>query len=99
MEREQVLTILRLHEQELKSAGIASLSLFGSVARGTATEQSDVDLLCDFDRTRRLTLFDLAGLEVRLADILGTKVDLADRRMLKDPVRIRAEHEAVLAFS
>ena len=99
MDREQVLAALRGHEQELKSAGILSLSLFGSLARNTATELSDVDLMCDFDRTRRLTLFDVAGLEARLAEILGVSVDLADRRMLKDPVRVRAESEAILAFS
>ncbi len=99
MDRERVLATLCAHEQELKSAGIVSLSLFGSVARGVATEQSDIDLIGDFDGEKRLTLFDLAGLEIRLADILGTKVDLADRRMLKDPVRIRAEREAILAFS
>jgi uncharacterized protein len=74
------------------------LSVFGSVARGDATAQSDVDLMGDFDRAKNLTVFDMAGLEVRLADILGTPVDLADRRMLKAPVRAKAEREAVLAF-
>jgi predicted nucleotidyltransferase len=87
MNREQVLTKLRAHKQELKSAGIGSLFLFGSVARGVATEQSDVDLMGDFDRAKRLTLFDLAGLEMRLADILGTRVKLADRRMLRGCLR------------
>jgi len=53
----------------------------------------------EFDGEKGLTLFDLAGLEIGLADMLRTKVDLADRRMLKDPVRIRAEREAILAFS
>jgi len=52
----------------------------------------------DFDRAKDLTIFDMAGLEVRLADILGTPVDLADRRMPKETVRARAEREAVLAF-
>jgi predicted nucleotidyltransferase len=40
----------------------------------------------------------MAGLEVRLSEILETRVDLSDRRMLKEPVRRRAEQEAVLAF-
>ena len=74
------------------------LAVFGSVARGEATERSDVDLMGDFDRSRHLTLFDLAGLEVRLAEIVGEPVDLADRRMLREAVRTRAEREAVLAF-
>jgi predicted nucleotidyltransferase len=98
MDREQVIATLRAHERELKSAGIVRLSLFGSVARGEASEPSDIDLMGDFDRAKGLTLFDMAGLEVRLADILGTRVELCDRRMLKEPVRVRAEREAVLAF-
>jgi len=93
-----IIARLREHEPELKAAGIIRLALFGSVARGEATAQSDVDLMGDFDRARGLTLFDMAGLEVRLGEILETRVDLSDSRMLKEPVRLRAEREAVLAF-
>jgi len=98
MDKSTVIAKLREHEPELKAAGITRLSLFGSIARGEATVQSDVDLMGDFDRARGLTLFDLAGLEVRLCEILETRVDLSDRHMLKEPVRLRAEREAVLAF-
>jgi len=98
MNRAEIIAKLRKHEPELRASGILRLSMFGSVARDEASQQSDIDLMGDFDRTKRLTLFDMAGLEVRLADILGTSVDLCDRRMLKEPVRIRAEREAVLAF-
>ena len=98
MDKSTVIAKLREHEPELKAAGIVRLSLFGSVARGEATAQSDVDLMGDFDLERGLTLFDMAGLEVRLAEILETRVDLSDRHMLKEPVRLRAEREAVLAF-
>jgi predicted nucleotidyltransferase len=98
MDKSIIIEKLREHEAELKAAGIVRLSVFGSVARGDATAQSDVDLMGDFDRAKNLTVFDMAGLEVRLADILGTPVDLADRRMLKAPVRAKAEREAVLAF-
>jgi predicted nucleotidyltransferase/predicted HTH domain antitoxin len=93
-----IIAKLREHEAELKAAGIVRLALFGSVARGDAAVRSDVDLMGDFDRARGLTLFDMAGLEVRLGEILETRVDLSDRRMLKKPVRLRAEREAVLAF-
>ena len=99
MERERVIAILRAHEQELKQTGLLALSLFGSVARGVASGESDIDLLGEFDSEMYLTLFDLAGLEVRLSAILGTRVDLADRRMLKGPVKFRAERDAILAFS
>jgi predicted nucleotidyltransferase/predicted HTH domain antitoxin len=98
IDKSTVIAKLREYEPELKAAGIVRLSLFGSVARGEASAQSDVDLMGDFDRARGLTLFDMAGLEVRLSEILETRVDLSDRRMLKEPVRRRADQEAVLAF-
>ena len=72
--------------------------LFGSKARGDDTPKSDVDLLADYDRTRRLTLFDKAGLEVELAAVLMAPVDLCDREMLEVSTRLRAEREAVLVF-
>lgn len=99
MDREHIIAKLREHEAELKSAGVEHLSLFGSYARGTAVQSlSDVDVLADFDRSKRLTLFSLAGLRLRIVDILEMPVDLADRRMLKDQVKARAEREAVLVF-
>jgi hypothetical protein len=98
MDREQVIGRLRAHERELKDAGIVRLSLFGSTARGDAGADSDVDLLAAFDRERRLSLLDLVGLEMRLADLLGARVDLSEEGTLKPRVRQRAEAEAVRAF-
>jgi len=98
MNRRSVIAKLRRHETELKAAGIVHLRLHGSVARGDMHSDSDIDLIGDFDRARHLTLVDMAGLEHKLADILGVRVDLSDRRMLKQPVRAKAEREAVLAF-
>lgn len=98
MNRHRVIAKLRKHETELKAAGIVHLRLHGSVARGDMHSDSDIDLIGDFDHARHLTLVDMAGLENMLADILGVRVDLSDRRMLKEQVRARAEREAVLAF-
>jgi predicted nucleotidyltransferase len=98
MTRDQVIAKLREHEIELKSAGILRLAVFGSVARGDASPVSDVDLIGEFDREKHLTLFDMAGLEIRLGEIVGTRVDLADRKLLKHSIKLRAEREAILAF-
>lgn len=98
MTRDQVIAKLRDHEPALHEGGILHLRLFGSKARGDDSPESDVDLMVDFDTARRLTLFDKAGLEVELAEILRTHVDLSDRAMLKDHVRARAEREAILVF-
>jgi len=99
MDREHIIAKLREHEAELKSAGLQHLSLFGSYARGTGVQSvSDVDVLVDFDHAKRLTLFSLAGLRLRIVDILEMPVDLTDRRTLKEQVKARAEREAVLVF-
>ena len=98
LNRDHVIARLREHEAELKDAGIVRLALFGSVARGQASPDSDVDLFGEFDREKDLTLFDMAGLEIRLSEIIGTHVDLADRKLLKEPVKLRAEQEAFLPF-
>ena len=45
MDQEQIIERIRAHRDRLTELGVASLSLFGSVARGEATEASDVDLL------------------------------------------------------
>lgn len=77
-------------DHELRSAGIAGLSIFGSVARGDARPDSDVDILIEIDPEARFSLFDLAGLHDRLARKLGRRVDviMADslRPEIKDSV-------------
>jgi len=98
MDKRSVIETLRLHESELKAAGIVHLRLFGSVARGEASAESDVDLMADFDRSKRLTLFNMAHLENRLSDLLGVKADLASAGSMKERVRVRAIREAIDAF-
>ncbi len=98
MDKGQVIETLRRHEPELKAAGIAHLRLFGSFARGEASARSDVDLIADFDRSKRLTLFGMARLENRLSDLLGAQVDLSPADTMKERVRARALREAVHAF-
>ena len=98
MDRATVIARLRAHEHELKSAGVLSLRLFGSVARGEAGPDSDVDLMARFDKSRCRTLFDYAGVEGRLAEILNVRVDLAPEDMMHKPMQSEAEREAVLVF-
>lgn len=74
------------------------LSLFGSKARGDDSPLTDVDLMADFDRARKLSLIGRVHLENLLTDILGVKADLSDRRMLRAEVLERAERESILVF-
>src|SRR5258708_37999490 len=98
MDKSYVIETLRYHQPELKAAGIVHLRVFGSVARGNATPQSDIDLIADFDMAKRYTLLTMSRLENRLTDILGAKVDLSPSDSLKETVRREAMREAVLAF-
>jgi predicted nucleotidyltransferase len=98
VDTDRILAILRSHAPELQAAGLAHLRLFGSVARGEATPQSDIDLLADFDPSARISLLTLSGLRIRLSDLLGAEVDLSSSVSLKEPVRVRADREAVRVF-
>lgn len=61
--------------------GAHDVRLFGSLARGDATEASDVDLLVRFDPDR--SLFDHGGLLMDLRDLLGCKVDVVSEGALQ----------------
>lgn len=98
MGKEEILGILRGHASELQAAGVLHLRLFGSVARGEATAASDVDLIADFDVTKRLTLFSLGGLESRLTEIVGAPVELCASEWMRPQIRERACREAVVVF-
>ena len=88
---------LRALEPELRERGIASAAVFGSVVRGQARPDSDVDVLVDIDPAVAFDLLDLVGVKNLLADRLGHAVDVIEREALKPSVRdsILAEAETV----
>ena len=94
----QVIATLQAHEAELRQAGIRRLSLFGSVARGDAEAESDVDLAAEFDPAARMDLFRLAALERQLAELLGRPVDLLPEPVEKPRLRANIERDRVRAF-
>jgi len=73
--------------------GVRNVRVFGSVARGDADEQSDIDLLVEFDTER--SLLDHAGLWLELQELLGVKVDVVSERGLKARIRERVLQEAI----
>jgi predicted nucleotidyltransferase len=84
--------ILRRHQAELRKAGVKSLKLFGSVVRGEARPESDIDILVEFSRPIGLLAF--VRLKQRLAELLGRPVDLVTAEALKAPLRDAILHEA-----
>ncbi len=86
------LEILRSHQAELREAGVKSLKLFGSMVRGEAGPESDIDILVEFSRPVGLLAF--VRLKQRLSDLLGRPVDLVTPGALKSPLREGILHEA-----
>jgi predicted nucleotidyltransferase len=73
--------------------GAKNIRVFGSVARGEADSESDIDLLVDLEPGR--SLFDLGGLLMDLQDLLDHKVDIVTERGLRERIRERVLREAV----
>lgn len=73
--------------------GARNVRVFGSVARGEADAESDLDVLVDMEPGR--SLLDLAGVLVDLEALLGCKVDVVTERGLRERIRERVLQEAV----
>jgi hypothetical protein len=95
---DRIITTLRGHEAELRRAGIRRVSLFGSVARGDAAPDSDVDLAVEFDPAARMDLIRLAALERRLGEILGRRVDLLPEPVEQPRLRANIDRDRRRAF-
>ncbi len=66
---------------------IKELALFGSVLRDDFGDQSDIDILVQFDKTAELSLFDVFEVKEELEKVLGREVDLVEKEGLRNPYR------------
>jgi predicted nucleotidyltransferase len=94
MRRHQALDLLQRSRDELRERfGVTRLALFGSVARDTASESSDVDILVGFDGPATSKRY--FGVQFFLEDLLGRPVDLVTEKALRPQLRPYIEREAV----
>lgn len=84
--REEILGLAERH-------GAHNVRVFGSVARGAARPDSDVDILVDMEPGR--SLFDLGGLLFDLQTLLGVDVDVVTEKGLRQRIRAQVLQEAV----
>jgi predicted nucleotidyltransferase len=88
---------VRAHRDVIKRLGerfgVRNIRVFGSVARGEATSDSDLDLLVDVDRGHGY--FDMAGFALGVEDELGVMTQVATPGGLKLRIRDRVLREAV----
>jgi predicted nucleotidyltransferase len=90
----EIQLIIQAHKTELaEKFGVSEIGIFGSVVRGEAREDSDVDVLVEFNRpTGFVTFMDLLYF---LEDLFGSKVDLVTRNALKPRIGKRILHEVM----
>jgi hypothetical protein len=94
LSREKVLRALDDHREALRRFGVTKIGLFGSVARGEATEASDLDFVVDFER---YTFDDYMDTKFFLEDLFGRKVDLVIISDIKPILRPYIMAEVVYA--
>ena len=98
MDQHLIIATLRRHEEELHRQGVAHAGLFGSVARGDARPDSDIDILIDLDPGARLSVFDYVGLKEYIAGLFETPVDVVNREGLKPRLKPAVLAEVLYAF-
>lgn len=78
-----------------ESKGLYNVRVFGSVARGDDTEQSDIDLMVDVKSNARPSLLTLIAMNNDLEELLGVKVDLITARSIPKTTREKVFNEAI----
>ena len=97
MLRDEILDKLRADKEALDAFGVKAIGVFGSVARGEAGPDSDVDIVVDFDEDSIPGLFEFVRLKRHLEEVLGRPVDLVTPGSPNRRVNERVESEAVYA--
>lgn len=98
MTPDAVIATLRANEAALRLRGVAHAALFGSVARGEAGPDSDIDIMVEIDPAAHVDLWDYVGITHFIGDLFPVKVDVSERQTLKEFVRPNAERDAIHAF-
>jgi len=75
---------------------VRRVGVFGSVARGEANEQSDIDLMVSF--SKRVSLLRMVALERQLSDALGRKVDLLTEAAISPYLRERVMRDLQVLY-
>ncbi len=84
--KEEIIERIEAHRAELIGFGVQRLVLFGSFARGDATEKSDIDFLVEFQDNRGL-FDDYVQLLHFLEDLFGRPVDLGEQGLLREKLK------------
>jgi predicted nucleotidyltransferase len=98
MDKDAVIATLRAHRADLERLGVIHAALFGSVARGEAGPESDIDIVIDMDYDVVGGLWEYSGLKLQIADLFTGPVDVVNQRTLKPGIRESVARDMIYAF-
>jgi len=93
MFKNDILKLLRNHLKEIRQFHVVSLAIFGSVARGEARSDSDIDVLVRFDGPATFDMY--MDLKFYLEELCGRKIDLISEKALKPALKKHIDKDLI----
>ena len=98
MDSQRIIELAKQHEDEIRGRGVTYLALFGSIARGDARDDSDVDIVVEIEPGRKFSVIDHASLRVLLCDIFQRETDVVVGHALRPGFRDAVARESIRVF-
>ncbi len=95
MNSKDALAILVAHREDLRARGVRHAALFGSVARGEARPDSDLDIVIDLDPDARIDAFEYAGLKMFIEGLFSGPVDVVNRQAQVPSTSLRCDRRCL----
>ncbi len=98
MDKDAVIATLRAHRADLERMGVIHAALFGSLARGEAGPNSDIDIAVDLVEGAAPGIWEYVGLKRQVGELFPGEVDVIDLGTAKPWLRAVIDRDAVYAF-
>jgi hypothetical protein len=96
MTQTNLIEVLKTYGAALRENGATALFVFGSRARGSERDDSDLDLFIDYDPTAKIpSMFRLMQIEEKISETLGVAVTITTRDALHPLMKESIERDAV----
>ena len=96
--RQKIIELIRRDAAAIRAKGVSAVYLYGSVARGEASEDSDIDIFVEYDPSAKFSLIDLIGVQHIVEDATGRATDVTTENALHPMMRTKIMAEAVHVF-
>lgn len=98
MDKDAVIATLRAHRADLERMGVIHAALFGSVARGEAGPDSDIDIAVDLTEDAAPGIYEYVGLKHRIGELFPGEVDVIDRATMRPWLLEEVTRDGIYAF-